>query len=185
MGGFARCRGMHTVSIYCDRRWFCRPPVMRPPWRRYSKKDPALVPAAASSPSSSVSRFVDLRARKRNAVFCATAYVDSTPGFWPGLSLSLSPNCLHLLVVSRNRNASAVLEIRPALTASNIPDNARSIKRIWHKLLAWVDAKGTSRGTRYANAEFLKILRNILLAGNFPAGILCPQKLPPPNFRKV
>lgn len=42
-GGFARCPGMHTVSIYCDRRWFCRPPVMRPPWRRYGKKDPALV----------------------------------------------------------------------------------------------------------------------------------------------
>lgn len=130
MGGFARCRGMHTVSIYCDRRWFCRPPVMRPPWRRYSKKDPALVPAVASSPSSSVSRFVDLRARKRTAVFCVTAYVDSTPGFWPALSLSLRAACI-CSSSRQNRNASAVLEICPAgITASDIPDNARSIKRI-------------------------------------------------------
>lgn len=179
MGGFARCPGMHTVSIYCDRRWFCRPPVMRPPWRRDSKKDPALVPAVASSPSSSVSRFVDLRARKRTTVFCVTAYVDSTPGF----SLAtIGIGACSCSSSRRNRNASAVLEIRPVLTASDIPDNARSIKRIRRKLLAWIDAKETSR---YADAEFLKILRNILLAGNFPAGILCPQKLPPPNFRKV
>lgn len=133
MGGFARCPGMHTVSIYCDRRWFCRPPVMRPLWRGYSKKDPALVPTAASSPSSSVSRFVDLRARKRTAVFCVTRI----RGFHTGILARLSLR--ELLAAARRLSPKPEcigFEIRPALMARDIPDNARSIKRIRCKLLA-------------------------------------------------
>ena len=159
---------------------------MRPPWRRYSKKDPALVPAVASTPSSSVSRFVDLRARKRTAVFCVTATAHTWIPHRDSRRLPLRGACSCSLVVSPKPGMHRPFSNTSGFNGERYPaDNVRSIKRIRRKLLAWVDAKGTSRGTRYANAEFLKILRNILLAGNFPAGILCPQKLPPPNFRKV
>lgn len=156
---------------------------MRPPWRRYSKKDPGFSSCRGIHAVVVCFAFCRSSCQEADRRFLRySAYVDSTPGFSP----ATAPWCLQLLSSSTAETGMH----RPFSNTSGFngerypADNARSIKRIRRKLLAWVDAKGTSRGTRYANAEFLKILRNILLAGNFPAGILCPQKLPPSELSK-
>lgn len=96
--GEARCRGMHTVSIYCDRRWFCRPPVMRPPWRRRSKKDPALVPTAASSVRRRLFRVLSIFVPRNGPSFFAPSCIR---GFHTGILVGF-PSCLRLLVYTGN-----------------------------------------------------------------------------------
>lgn len=149
---------------------------MRPPWRRRSKKDPALVPYCGilivvvcfafcrSSSQEMGRRFLRIR------------------GFHTGIPAGFS-SCLRLLVYPK-RNASTVLKIHLASTLSDIRDKARSIKNTPRKFPTWIDIKEMSRDARYMNAKFLKILRNILLATNFPAGILCSQSCPLRTFER-
>lgn len=174
MGGKARRRGMHTVSIYCDRRWFCRPLVMRPPWRRRSKKDPGF--SFLWRPSRRLFRVLSIFVPRNGPSFFAPAHTriphrDSS-------RLSELPAAARL---RRKRNASTVLEIHSASELSDIRDKTQSIKNTPRKFPTWIDTK-RCRATRYMNTKFLKILRNILLAGNFPAGILCSQSCPLRTF---
>lgn len=151
---------------------------MRPPWRRRSKKDPgfsSLLWHPSRRSRRRLFRVLSIFVPRNGPSFFAHTWIPHRDSSW----LSELPAAARL---RRKRNASTVLEIHSVSALSDIRDKARSIKNTPRKFPTWIDTKEKSRDTRYMNAKFLKILRNILLAGNFPAGILCSQSCPLRTF---
>lgn len=115
--GKARCRGMHTMSIYCDRRWFCRPPVMWLPWRRRSKKDPGF----SSCGVLLVVVVVCFAFCRSSSQEMGRRFLRHRHTWIPHRDSSRLSDLPAAARLRRERNASTVLEIHSASALSDIP----------------------------------------------------------------